>query len=257
MKKQNKNKLYEIDKGFYSKLALYFTLLFLITFLFIFALICFVYIAGIDLTLLPDDVCDDTSKNFNAVFCFLSNSENSDLYYFFYNTSLIMLIFMSLSFIILNVFYIANKFYFKKLLKEKSCGAVIYKIENEKVYFLTLRMGYGHTSICKGHQEKNETDEETALREIKEETNLDVNLNTDFVATIKYKPNDNSIKDVIFFLATPKDNSVQPTDLHDEEVAGFEWCDYEETQFKITHASDREVIKKAYHYIKKHNLLSE
>ena len=90
---------------------------------------------------------------------------------------------------------------------------------------------------------------------IKEETNLDVDLNMDFVSKIKYKPSDLIIKDVYFYLATPKDNNAVAQDLHDQEVKDFEWCDYNEALFKITYDLDRDVIKKAHRYIKKHNLV--
>ena len=58
--------------------------------------------------------------------------------------------------------------------REKSCGAVVYKIENDDIRILIEKMKLGHYSIPKGHVENNETEIETALREIKEETNLDV-----------------------------------------------------------------------------------
>ena len=157
--------------------------------------------------------------------------------------------------IIFNVIYIVNKFFFVRLVKEKSCGAVIYKIENGKIYYLLLKMNFGHTSLCKGHQENGESDEETALREIKEETSLDVKLNTDFKAQIRYSPKELTLKDVYFFLATPINNDSTPVDEHDDEVGAFEWCNYEDALFKITYDSDRSVIKKADRYIKKHNLI--
>ena len=113
-------------------------------------------------------------------------------------------------------------------------------------------MNYGHTSLCKGHQEEGESDEETAIREIKEETSLDVKLDTSFKTKITYSPNELSLKDVYFFLATPIDSSLTPKDDHDEEVASFEWCDYEEALFKITYDSDRNVVKKAEAHIKRY-----
>ena len=255
MKRKTSSK-YILDPTFFSHLAIYIMLSFFILFLFIFSAIGFAYIANIDITgLLPQDVCDGTSNLFNSFYCFLSSAEDNTFYYLIYNFFIIMMILMFLSFIILNVFYISNKFYFKFLVKEKSCGAVIYRIKNNKIEFLLLKMGYGHTSLCKGHQEENETDEETAIREIKEETSLDVKLNTDFIKTIRYKPNENSIKDVIFFLAQPADENQVPIDTHYLEVDAFEWCEYSDDIFKITYEQDRDVIKKARRYIKKHRFL--
>ena len=54
------------------------------------------------------------------------------------------------------------------MIKEKSCGAVVYKIVNNQYYFLIEKMKRGHFSIPKGHVEKGESGLETAYREIKE-----------------------------------------------------------------------------------------
>lgn len=58
--------------------------------------------------------------------------------------------------------------------EEKSCGAVVVKIEKGKVFYLIEKMNVGHYSLPKGHVIDGETELETAKREIKEETNLDV-----------------------------------------------------------------------------------
>ena len=156
---------------------------------------------------------------------------------------------------ILNVFYISNRFYFSRLVREFSYGAVIYRIIDGKVEYLLLKMKHGHTSLCKGHQEGNESGEETAIREIKEETNLEVDLSTDFKTVITYSPFDQTIKDVTFYIACIKNNEQKPSDTHDDEVNSFEWCTYEDALFKITYDSDRDVVKKAHKYIKKHKFL--
>ena len=70
--------------------------------------------------------------------------------------------------------------------KEKSCGAVVYKIINNQIFFLIEKMQRGHFSIPKGHVENNETEIETALREIKEETNLEVESIGMFINTFDY-----------------------------------------------------------------------
>ncbi len=62
-------------------------------------------------------------------------------------------------------------------------------------------MTHGHISLPKGHVEANETEEETALREIKEEPNLDVELDTGFRHVVSYAPYEGCVKDVVFFAA--------------------------------------------------------
>ena len=52
------------------------------------------------------------------------------------------------------------------MIKEKSCGAVVYKIINNQYYFLIEKMKRGHFSIPKGHVEKGETDVGTVQNSI-------------------------------------------------------------------------------------------
>ena len=57
---------------------------------------------------------------------------------------------------------------------EKSCGAIIVRKNDDTFETLLIKMVKGHWSFPKGHVENDETEVETALREIKEETNLDI-----------------------------------------------------------------------------------
>jgi len=133
--------------------------------------------------------------------------------------------------------------------KEKSCGAVIYRYKDNKIYFLLSKMGFGHISLSKGHVEKGETELETAKREILEETSLEPEFDTNFRYKITYSPAKNVIKDVIFFVAEQKEDKT-PIDLHDDEVVGFLWLEYESAYKTLSHDSDKEVLENANKYIK-------
>ena len=65
----------------------------------------------------------------------------------------------------------------EKMKYEKSCGAIVYTNINGKRLYLVEQMLDGHWGVPKGHVEENEKEEETALREIKEEVGLDVIMN--------------------------------------------------------------------------------
>lgn len=132
--------------------------------------------------------------------------------------------------------------------KEKSCGAVVYQFQDAQLYLLILKMRKGHYSIPKGHVENQESEEETALREIKEETNLKVKIDTNFREVITYFPFEGVSKDVVFFVAKYIDGEVKE---QESEVEKAMWLNIEDALNILTHKSDQEVVKKAIQYITK------
>ena len=132
--------------------------------------------------------------------------------------------------------------------KEKSCGAVVYKFENNEIYILLLKHIKGHFSFPKGHVEENETEIQTAIREIKEETNLDVLIDSNFRYINTYSPKENTIKDVIYFVATPKNNDVLP---QLSEIEKIEWIKSDGAYDIITYLDDKILLKEALKYILK------
>lgn len=126
--------------------------------------------------------------------------------------------------------------------REKSCGAVIYTEETGNRLYLVEAMQKGHISICKGHMEGNETERETATREILEETALAVRFIDGFRETIEYSPYPGCKKTVVFFLA--KADSIQ-TVAQKEEVHEIRWLPFCEAMETLTFDSDRKMLKKA------------
>lgn len=134
--------------------------------------------------------------------------------------------------------------------KEKSCGAVIYKYENSKLYILLLKHNQGHWSFSKGHIENEETEKETALREIKEETNLDVCIDNNFRYITTYSPKENTIKDVVYFVATPLNDDIK---IQEKEISEISWYSAIEALDKITYDNDKQVLKKTIEYLNKNS----
>ena len=130
--------------------------------------------------------------------------------------------------------------------REKSCGAVVYRREGDKLFFLLEHMVAGHTSMPKGHVEGNETEEETALREIREETGLNVALDTAFRQVISFSPSKGIVKDVVFFIAEAIPGQMVNQEC---EVTSLEWLPYDTAYRALTHQSDRETLRKAKEYL--------
>lgn len=130
--------------------------------------------------------------------------------------------------------------------KEKSCGAVIYRYQNNELYILLVKHNAGHYSFPKGHVENNETEEETAIREVKEETGLDISIINRYRSVITYSPKENTVKDVIFFLAKPLNETITPQLSEVQEVS---WYNIKDAENKITYQEDKKVLKSSIKFI--------
>ena len=135
--------------------------------------------------------------------------------------------------------------------KEKSCGAVVFKRHKEGIKYLILHYGAGHWDFPKGKQETNEKEEQTASREIKEETGIeDVEFVDGFKESVNYfyKRNSETIfKEVAFFLAEAKTEEVTISNEH----MGYAWLSYENAYKKLTFNNAKELLRKANQFLYK------
>lgn len=133
-------------------------------------------------------------------------------------------------------------------LYEKSCGAVIFRKNKSDVKLLLVKNHNGrHWSFPKGHIEENETEEETAIREIKEETNLDVIIMENFREVSSYCPFGKIKKEVVFFLARTVSDNIK---LQESEIDSFLWVDIAGAKKLCSYENDFNLIDKADIYIK-------
>ena len=58
--------------------------------------------------------------------------------------------------------------------KEVSCGGVVFNRRNDEILYVIVQSLEGYYGFPKGHMENNETEEQTAVRGIYEETGLKV-----------------------------------------------------------------------------------
>ena len=120
--------------------------------------------------------------------------------------------------------------------KEKSCGCII--IDQGQV--LLIHQTNDSWGFPKGHVEGNETEQETALREEKEETNLEVEIVGNYRYTIEYSIENGNLKEVVYFVAKKIGGSEQP---QEGEVYTVEWMDLKDAIEKITYDNNREVLQ--------------
>ena len=130
---------------------------------------------------------------------------------------------------------------------EKCCGAVVYRMQNGQPVFLVEKMDLGHLSLPKGHVEGNETEEETALREIREETGLEVKLDTVFRHAVHYPLRDgNGEKEVVFFVAEALPGEEKP---QEDEIAWLKWMPFAQAAEAVTYPEVKEALVHAYTYL--------
>lgn len=137
---------------------------------------------------------------------------------------------------------------------EKSCGLVVFN--SNKILLLkysdnnTQGEG-GHWDFPKGHVEQNETELETALRELEEETGISkVEIIADFRHSISYtfsRRSESISKEVIFFLASTVEKRVTLSHEHID----YAWLDFNNALEKLTYENARQILKKALPYTKK------
>ncbi len=131
---------------------------------------------------------------------------------------------------------------------EKSCGAVVCRVRDGVREYLLIQHLAGHWAFPKGHVEAGETEEECAVREIREETGLTVRLDTGFREEEEFSPAPLTLKKVVYFAAEPVSGTERP---QPEEVAGMRWLPFDEACGLVTYDDDRALLRSAEEYLSK------
>ena len=126
-----------------------------------------------------------------------------------------------------------------------SAGGVVHRLMDGRLQVaLVHRRAPFLWALPKGTPDAGETIEETALRETREETGLEVAIDRS-LRSIRYffvRGSTRFHKTVHFFLMRPMGGS---TDAHDAEFDEVRWVDVEEALALLTHATERSVVEEA------------
>ena len=127
---------------------------------------------------------------------------------------------------------------------EHSCGGVICTRRNGKLYYVIVRSFSGEYGFPKGHMEPGETEVETALREIREETGLRPTLFDGFRVEDSYSlPNkDDVLKRVTYFAGEYENQNI----VHQRsELMGARLMTYEEAVGAFRFENPRRILAQA------------
>ena len=132
--------------------------------------------------------------------------------------------------------------------REISAGAIVCTLADNKILYLVIKDNNGNYGFPKGHLEENETMEQAAIREIKEETGIEVKLDTSFREELNYVMPNGKDKTSVYFIGYYEDQTPvkQP-----EEVEEIFLLSYNEALKIITFENMKEALAKADAYIRK------
>jgi bis(5'-nucleosidyl)-tetraphosphatase len=143
------------------------------------------------------------------------------------------------------------------VIREKSCGAVIFLKKEDKTKYLLLNYAAGHWDFVKGNVEANETERETVLRELQEETGItDATFIEGFKENIAYFYRRQGLtvhKEVVFFVI---ETHTEKVELSFEHV-GFIWLDYKRAMEKLNFKNARDVLEKAHDFLNKKGIVKD
>lgn len=131
---------------------------------------------------------------------------------------------------------------------ERSCGAVVFTRKEDKPLFVIVREMAGAYSFPKGHMEGNETEEETARREIFEEIGLRPRFLPGFREQDEYDLAERPgfRKRVTYFLAEFEGGTLTP---RPGEIREILLLPYEQALTYFEHESTRRILSAAYVFL--------
>lgn len=134
---------------------------------------------------------------------------------------------------------------------ERSCGAVVFTETEGQRHYVLVKGGY--VGLPKGHMETGESEQETALREVREETCVTGELIPGFRRVVVYQMPDGNSKRVAYFL---EKYSHQNARRNPKEFLKVMVLPYREALKSLTFENDRATLRAAERFIRQRDALA-
>lgn len=136
------------------------------------------------------------------------------------------------------------------MIQQHSAGILVYTQDKGHRKYLLLQYVGGHWDFAKGKLEKDETTKQAAIRELKEETGLEVELIPGFEEALSYtfKERGNFIhKTVVLFVGHTHSQEVTLSREHQQHA----WLPFQQAYQQLTYKNAREILAQAENFLRK------
>ncbi|MBU0648042.1 NUDIX domain-containing protein [Patescibacteria group bacterium] len=142
--------------------------------------------------------------------------------------------------------------------KEKSCGIIVFQKFDTELKFLIIRHRIKeegeYWNFPKGHIEPGETEEETAKREVLEETRIQTEIIPGFRHEDHYintRHGEDINKTAVFFLGRPLNTDIK---ICPQELLDAKWATLDEAHQLLTYGTSKKTLDQALGYINNNDL---
>jgi len=141
------------------------------------------------------------------------------------------------------------------LLREKSCGAVVFIKKDDQILYLLLNYAAHHWDFVKGNVEQGETEKQTVTRELREETSItDAQFIEGFRVPISYFYRRQGLtvhKEVVFFVMESQTDRVVISFEH----VGYVWLTFKDAMEKLSFKNAKDVLQKTHDFLIKKGII--
>lgn len=134
-------------------------------------------------------------------------------------------------------------------MEERSAGAVVFRTTEKGTRLYVLLLNAGKWDFPKGNQEDGETEIQTVIREVREETGLNgITVVPGFRKAIEYfyrRDRKNIHKQVVYMLAGTDDDQVKISFEHQ----GFGWFTYSEAVTRASYDNSKMLLAEAERFL--------
>jgi bis(5'-nucleosidyl)-tetraphosphatase len=140
------------------------------------------------------------------------------------------------------------------MIHETSYGAIVFRRSKEDIMYLLLHYSAGHWEFPRGHPEEGETELQTVIRELKEETGIsDAKFIDGFKKEISFnfkRGKEIINKTAVFYLIETANRLIKISSEH----TGYKWAELQAALKTLTFDDSKKVIEAADDFIQKNQI---